>query len=314
MLKTQFILDGGLGNQIFQYFASKYISNHINNLDISYSLSTSILNGNRNFELNNLLLNPLKINNQKTKNNGIWASRITRNLPFISEREKERIKFHMNLFNKLYEEVYYPSNFDDPLLKLSNYLEIIKNKNHSLKISGFWQNPSCYLNDLEDYMSTLINTKKLLPKNIEPNKYITIHIRRGDYYMNKETINNYFKRFSPIKFIILSVQLLSQEYKNMPIYVLSDDKNWILKIVEILSTSINNKITFINTKNHFQDWSIIRHASINICSNSTFSYTAALLNRDNKYQKLRCIIPQWINDNQTSFAKGWLIPSGFIEI
>ena len=314
MLKTQFIFKGGLGNQIFQYFASKYISNNINNLDISYSLSNSILNGNRHFELNNLLLNPLKINNQKTKNNGVCASRITRNLLFINEREKERIKFHMNLFNKLYEEMYYQSNFVDPLLKLKNYLEIIKNKKQSLKISGFWQNPSCYLNDLEDYMSTLINTKKLLPKNIEPKKYITIHIRRGDYFMNKETINLYFKRFSPIKFIILAIQLLSQEYKNMPIYILSDDKYWKVKIVEILSNSINNKITFINTNNHFQDWSIIRHASINICSNSTFSYTAALLNRDNKSQKLRCIIPQWIGDKQTSFEKGWLKPRGFIDI
>ena len=314
MLKTQFIFEGGLGNQIFQYLASKYISNHINKLDISYSLSKSIHNGNRNFELNNLLLNPLIITNQKTKNNGIWASRIIRNLPFINERKKQNIKFHMNLFNKLYEEIYYPSNFVDPLLKLSNYLEIVKNKKLSLKISGFWQNPSCYVNDIEDYMSSLINTKRLLPNNIEPNKYITIHIRRGDYYINKESMHSYFKRFSPINFIILSLQLLSQEYKNMPIYVLSDDKSWRVKIVEILSNSINNKITFINTNNHFQDWSIIRHASINICSNSTFSYTAALLNKDNKFQKLRCIVPQWIQDNETSYEKGWLKPSGFIEI
>ncbi|MCQ9203184.1 MAG: alpha-1,2-fucosyltransferase [Prochlorococcus marinus CUG1436] len=302
-----------MGNQIFQYLASRYISKHINNLDITYSLSKSILNGNRDFELNNLLLNPLEISKQK-KNDGIWTSRITKNLPLISNEKKERIKFHINLFNKLYEEVYYSSDFIDPLLKLNCYLEIVKNKKQSLKISGFWQNPSCYVNELEDYMSNFINTKNLLPKYIEPNKYITIHIRKGDYCINKETMSTYFKRFSPIEFIILSMQILSQEYKNMPIYLLSDDKSWRLKIVEILSNTINNKITCINTNNHFQDWSIVRHASINICSNSTFSYTAALLNKDNKFQKLRCIVPQWINDRETSFAKGWLKPNGFIEI
>jgi len=53
---------------------------------------------------------------------------------------------------------------------------------------------------------------------------------------------------------------------------------------------------------------------LNICSNSTFSYTAALLNKENKNQKIRCIVPQWINSYQTAFEKGWLKPEGFIEI
>ena len=53
---------------------------------------------------------------------------------------------------------------------------------------------------------------------------------------------------------------------------------------------------------------------INICSNSTFSFTAALLNNENKDGKLRCIVPQWINRDETAYEKGWLKPNGFIEI
>ena len=38
------------------------------------------------------------------------------------------------------------------------------------------------------------------------------------------------------------------------------------------------------------------------------------LNNENKAQKLRCILPQWINRNETAFEKGWLSPNGFIDI
>ena len=126
---------------------------------------------------------------------------------------------------------------------------------------------------MEDYINYLTDTKKFLPKDVEPNKYITIHIRREDYFLNKGTSDFYFSKFSPIKFIILSLQLLPQEYQDFPIYLLSDDVIWRNKIISILSNIKNNKFTFINTNNHFQDWSILRHASLNISSNSTFSLT-----------------------------------------
>ena len=124
----------------------------------------------------------------------------------------------------------------------------------------------------------------------------------------------YFSKFSPVKYIILSLQLIPSECQNLPLFLLSDDKKWSIKIKKILSESLNKKINCLNTNNLFEDWAILRHASINICSNSTFSYTAALLNNENKDNKLRCIVPQWINNKETSFEKGWLNPEGFIEI
>ncbi len=122
----------------------------------------------------------------------------------------------------------------------------------------------------------------------------------------------YFSKFSPIKYILLSLKLIPSEYQNMPIFLLSDDKFWSKKLTQILSNSLDKKITVVETNNHFEDWAILRHSSINICSNSTFSYTAALLNSENKDNKLRCIVPQWINRDETALEKGWLEPNGFI--
>ena len=149
---------------------------------------------------------------------------------------------------------------------------------------------------------------------LKPNNYISIHIRRGDYLSNKGILHHYFCKFSPVEFILLSLNLIPSELNNYPIYFISDDLNWRNEIVEILSKRINNKFIFINQMDDLTEWSILRCAAINICSNSTFGYTAALLNSENVDQKLRCILPQWININETAYEKGWLIPNGFIEI
>ena len=60
MNKAQFIFEGGLGNQLFQIFASKYIENNFQSLNIRYGLSQHILGGYRDFELNRLLKKPIK--------------------------------------------------------------------------------------------------------------------------------------------------------------------------------------------------------------------------------------------------------------
>ena len=69
--------------------------------------------------------------------------------------------------------------------------------NKKFRISGYWQNPSCYVNKIENYL-TLIDAKKFLPKEIQPKRYITIHIRREDYFLNKGTLHFYFSNFSQL--------------------------------------------------------------------------------------------------------------------
>ena len=111
MAQVQFILNGGIGNQIFQYLASKYLLDNINNLKISYSLSPYILGGSRNFELNNLLVKPLLIKKNNNTNLDI-TSKIIRNLPFLNKEEKASIQFRLQLLNKVYEQQLYPQYFD----------------------------------------------------------------------------------------------------------------------------------------------------------------------------------------------------------
>tara|TARA_Y100000589_G_scaffold190431_1_gene180356 strand:- start:2331 stop:3275 length:945 start_codon:yes stop_codon:yes gene_type:complete len=314
MMDLQFVFNGGLGNQIFQFLASKYILEEVRNIKINYALSEYILNGGRNFELNNLLKSPLDITKEYNQYFEKIYNKIINNSFFLKQTQRDKIKFKFNLKNKLYYEKNINNTFLDSIQDLSKDLNLLTNNFSKLKIKGYWQNPSCYLENIDTYSKYFLNTKKFLPSGIKANQYITIHIRRGDYFLSKESTLHFYSKFSPVQFIILSLKILPKEYLNYPIYLISDDIHWRNNLIDILSNSFQNKLRFINTINHFEDWSLIRHASINICSNSTFSYSAALLNNDNRGNKLRCIVPQWINNETTAFQKGWLNPPGFIEI
>ena len=314
MTNIQFVFNGGLGNQIFQYLASREVSNKFSNINLNYSLSDYIISGARNFDLNQLLIKPIRIDDKVSNRKDEITSKIINRIPLLNQKDKSKIKFKLNILNNLYFENKENNSFNDPLLKLIKDIDSLQYKKRKLKIYGYWQNPSSYLSSLNDYINLLIDTKELIPKSIATNNYITIHIRREDYYLRKDIMDFYFSKFSPVEYVLLALKLIPSEYQDMPIFLLSDDKSWSNKLIHILSNSLNKKITIIKTNNHFEDWAILRHSLINISSNSTFSFTAALLNNKNKDSKLRCIVPQWINREESAYEKGWLEPKGFVEI
>ena len=100
----------------------------------------------------------------------------------------------------------------------------------------------------------------------------------------------------------------------IPIYLISDDYEWASKLTYLIANNFKNKILLLEYNDSIKTWCILNNSMINIVSNSTFSYTAALLNINNLNNKLRCILPKWLNNKVSSFEKGWLSPSGFIDI
>ena len=314
MKQVQFIFNGGLGNQIFQYLASKYISDKFLNIKINYALSEYIINGGRNFELNNLLVDPLIITEPYKQYGEKVYTKIINKLPFLTKVHKNKIKNKFNIINNIYYEKDTSDKFNNSLEIFFEDLLFLKNKKSKLQIRGFWHNPNAYIDKLENLNNLFINTAKLIPNYLKPNNYLTIHIRRGDYCINRKTLETYYSRFSPIQFILTALEILPSDFINMPIILISDDKEWRNNLASILSAKKGREIKFINTHNHFEDWAILRHSALNICANSTFSYTAALLNPENKNKKIRCILPQWISNEKTSLEIGWSNLPGFIEI
>ena len=88
MTNIEFVFNGGLGNQIFQYLASREISNRFKNINLYYSLSNYIINGSRNFELNQLLINPIKVDTKNSNFKDEILPKIINRIPlFLNQKE-----------------------------------------------------------------------------------------------------------------------------------------------------------------------------------------------------------------------------------
>ena len=311
----QFVLSGGLGNQIFQYLGSKYLKEIIPEVNIYYSLSEYILRGYRTFELNKIIIDKIKINQEYKSLNSKIFKKIINNIYFLNKTNKSNLILKFKFLETINEnEFNHKYEFDNTLLELYQKLKSIKYLNSRLKIIGYWQNPSSYVDNIKNIKCLFENTSKFLPSNFKLANYITIHIRRGDYLEDKNIYSKYFSRFSEIQYILGALQLIPRELEAIPIYLISDDYDWVTNLIPLISNNVKNHISVLERKDTITTWSILNNSLINIVSNSTFSYTAALLNTNNLNNKLRCIIPKWINSEESSFEKGWLSPSGFIDL
>ena len=79
--------------------------------------------------------------------------------------------------------------------------------------------------------------------------------------INKENYFTYFSRFSEIQFILGALQLIPKEFESIPVYCISDDYEWALKYIPLISNSIN-KLIDINKVNQFNYELLYKHRGI----------------------------------------------------
>ena len=110
-----------------------------------------------------------------------------------------------------------------------------------------------------------------------------------------------------------SLNIIPSELDNFPLLLITDDVEWFQKFSLQRLSFIKREITICNG-DEIKHWHLINNARLNIISNSTFSFTAALLNRVNSNEKLRVIMPFWYNNKTSMLEKGWARIEGAIAI
>ena len=312
MYKIQFIYSGGLGNQIFQFLASKFIEKKYKNIKIYHSLSANYPEKSfRKFQLNNILKKEIKLVDDFNYTNNLIYSNLSKRIKLTS-----KLINYINSNNIIYEsEINNTCSISDPINNLSKKIEFfLENKTKfKKKIIGTWENPKSYINILDQMKSYFKDEGFKLPDYANNKKYICIHVRRGDFLSDRDHINGAFSNFSIVNFIIKSLNILPSEFASLPIIVTTEDIDWTNSWIKLLEKKFKKEVLVCNNDS-LTDWYINKNAALNIISNSTFSYTAALLNNFSADNKLKCILPQWIRNNQSSLEKGWTIPNGFLEI
>ena len=284
-------LNGGLGNQLFQYAAAKSLSLSHNtslHLDISsfYRETLPELEVPRAFELYNFKgvkekIEKSPVNIQKGSYRSI-ASRIQKIFP----RHKRDI----------YNEPYY--HFSDNFFKTKKDV-ILKGQWQSEKYFSRYQDVIKNTYELKDEF--IKNVKHFLPSNKET---VSVHIRRGDY-MRKPIILDWHGVMSK-EYYQNAFEILKKKLQDFQVYYFSDDPSWVRS--ELIPMMPGTIVSTEISSSHLEDFYLMSQCKHNIIANSSFSWWAAWLNPNP--DKTVIAPKKWFNsgpqDTQDLFPSSWI--------
>ena len=270
-------LNGGLGNQMFQYAMGRALAFKYNKkllLDID-EFDTYEL---RDFELNKY--------NIKAE---IFTRKDNSNLKVVNPKS-----FLVKLFKKFNFTNLIPNYYLEKSLKYDENI-VVKDK---LYLEGYFQNEKhfAFIRDelLKDFTikQELSDSTKEIKTIIESSQNsVALHIRRGDYVANSHT-NNVHGTCS-LDYYDEAIEYLKSKVDNIKIFVFSDDIKWVkenLKYENIYFVEDDKK------RIAHEDIYLMSLCHHNIIANSSFSWWGAWLNINS--QKIVIGPKNWFADEK----------------
>lgn len=279
-------IQGGLGNQLFQYALGKNLS-LLSKATVKYDLSWFDKQTKRKNKLNNFNI----VEN--------FAS--TEEVKKLKKYEKKEGKLNIlhNFFNAD-ESIYIKE-------KCFNFNPQILNTKTPAYLDGYWQSEK-YFKDIENTIRKeftlkdkfkIKNTK--LKEKIQNTNSVALHIRKTDYVTTKK--ETYWT--CPMDYYYKATKKIAKQYNNLHIFVFSDDIEWTKNNLQT-----NFPTTFVDKNKDYEDLILMSKCKHNIIANSTFSWWGAWLNKNpNKI----VVAPQkWFNNPNRNTNN--LIPKSWIKI
>jgi len=274
-------INGGLGNQMFQYAIAKAISlKHKQSfkLDISAYETYSLHNGYRlnifNIEENIACEEDIKnLIGKKSMANSIL----------------NRLGLQKNLYKEQERTIYDKGVFG----------------NENIYLDGYWQNEKYFVDIREEILNdfaTIKSNTKVVDKylsGIMIQDSVSIHIRRGDYANHPEI------GILDIGYYKNAVDYICNKVENPIFYIFSNDIRW----CEENFNFIKNKIFINNTKTEIEDMILMKNCKHNIVANSSFSWWSAWLNINK--DKIVIAPKEWLAINPYNYK--W-IPNHWMEL
>lgn len=282
-------IQGGIGNQLFQYAAGKSLANFHSTeliLDLTYYNKTRY----REYDLDRLNIKSHK----KIKNPNELEKILSRN------RALSILSFPIKKKYNIYNEPHF--YFD------KKYYNNPKN----CYIKGYWQS-ELYFQSIKKKIKSEFSLKKSdklnqsqIYNNIKENNSVGVHIRRGDYVMDKVT--NQFHGVLGDSYYVNAVAQIKEKIKNPTFFIFTDDKEWVKKHFQL-----NIPYTLIHENWHpIYDMFILSKCNHQIIANSTFSWWVAWLNTN--IDKVVIAPINWFAKKQYENQLNDLLPSRWVKI
>ena len=280
-------LQGGLGNQLFQYAIGRYLS--VKNND-TLTLDNSFLNITnatgytlRNYELDIFPITPRILNKEKYFGSSI-TSRIRTPLSGIRYINEPSFKFIPEVSNwkgDVYLEGYWQS--EKYFCKIANIIR------DDLKFSPV-------LNEDNSKVALQINSCNS----------VSIHIRRTDYIGRDGAATYHY--VCPITYYLNAIEWIVKLFPDAVFFIFSDDISWVRNNLQI-----GYPHYFINQnygKQSYVDMQLMSMCKHHIIANSSFSWWGAWLN---KYEQKKVIAPErWFTDPDIDDSD--IIPESWLKL
>ncbi len=280
-------LQGGLGNQMFQYAIGRHLA-YLNDaelkLDISFYNNQSKNDTPRRYALDVFNIVESFSTIEDIKKNGL-PNMVSKNIFLRIYR-----KFFRNLEIKkpLRERTF----VNEPYFDFCS--DILKIK-RSVYLSGNWQNEK-YFYDIADILHKDFTIKNISSNYKQVNQQISnsknsvsLHIRRGDYVHNENT--NKYHGVCSLKYYSDAVNSIAKKINAPIFFIFSDDMEWVKK-----NLKIDFPIVFVSNDKlkDYEELILMSKCKHNIIANSSFSWWSAWLN--NNPNKIVIAPKKWFQD------------------
>lgn len=286
-------LNGGIGNQMFQYAIGRAISIQ-KDIPLKLDIRKTAADPLRTYRLNHL-----NICSQIAT-----ADEINEVIPQRSSHLFRRSYFHLK--NKCF-----PYIFKTRFVEKGSVFdsEIFKIKSKNIFLSGYWQSEKYFIQiaDLirEEFTpkNQLNEVNKEVQKKIYECNSVSLHIRRGDYITNPVT-NSVHGTIS-VAYYEKAIAYIASQVKAPFFYIFSDDFPWVETHLKI-----NYPFQYVNHNGPELDYEDIRLMSAckhHIIANSSFSWWGAWLSKNPN--KIVIAPEKWFNidiDNSDRLPASWV--------
>lgn len=256
-------LQGGLGNQMFQYAAGRQLSILHNApllLDLTFLKTQDPRITRRDFELDVFNIHA-----------GIAA-------------EKELKGFlHKSRFRRILEQrLAFPVKYQVINEKGFRFQPDFFNYPDNIYLNGYWQSEKYFLPASDKILQELTlknplnETNKLLESRIASCNAVSVHIRRGDYVSNAHNLS--YHGVCPLSYYYEAISLLYSKETGLRLFVFTDDPAW---AKQEFKPGMDFEIVSANKgKDSYYDMYLMSRCRHNIIANSSFSWWGAYLNRN----------------------------------
>ncbi len=285
-------LQGGLGNQLFQYAAARALAHH-HHTSVAFDLRA--LQGTplastitpRSYELAAFGIDPIQPPLLDSLSYGLEAPPLPKPLRSLVRRWHRPTEYREKSFK-----------FDP---------DFLRDTSGRTYLTGYFQSER-YFESIRGLLRRelkFVNNAEPLPTTHNPHlSTVSLHIRRGDY------VTNPLHSLCSIEYYETAATYLSHQLKEMHLMVFSDDQPWAREHVQLPYPT-----TFVEGNrdtNSFRDMQLMSQCHHHIIANSSFSWWGAWLNPN---PDKRVIAPKrWLaHETETNWSAA-RTPTGWVRL